>query len=90
LVPGMQIAGVLARSLVAPSTPNAVIGAAPSRRIKVNAKVLRAGGFAAVKERLDIHATLAYCRSLKADLSPAFSQQGAEAQVRLFCTLGLV
>src|SRR5919107_967997 len=35
-----------------PSTPNAVVGATPSRRIKVNAKVLRAGEFASAKERL--------------------------------------
>src|SRR3712207_5195545 len=35
-----------------PTIPNAVLGAVPSRRIRVNPKVLRAGGFASVKERL--------------------------------------
>src|SRR5215212_2753118 len=37
-----------------PSTPNAVVGAVPSRRIRINPKVLRAGGFASVKKRLDV------------------------------------
>src|SRR5918998_3882402 len=35
-----------------PTIPNAVLGAVPSRRIRVNPKVLLAGGFASVKERL--------------------------------------
>src|SRR5829696_4727900 len=37
-----------------PSTPNAVVGAVPSRRIRVDPKVLRAGRFASVKKRLKL------------------------------------
>jgi hypothetical protein len=37
-----------------PSTPNAVLGATPSRKIRVNPRALPAGGFASEKERLEV------------------------------------
>src|SRR5215212_7211739 len=36
-----------------PSTPNAVLGAAPSRKIRVNPRALSAGGFASGEKRLN-------------------------------------
>src|SRR5918995_5669065 len=37
-----------------PSTPNAVLEAAPSRKVRVNPRALPAGGFASEEERLDV------------------------------------
>ena len=43
-------------------------------KIKVNAKVLRAGGFASREKRLGVQATLTRCRPLEAHLSLAVGE----------------
>src|SRR5215204_2014950 len=71
-----------------PSTPNAVVGAAPSCRIRVNPKVLRVGGFASEKERLSVQATLTNCRPLEAHLCCSVVKLGMEPKLGKVCNFG--
>jgi hypothetical protein len=81
----MQTSRVLALSFDTAEHSNAVVGVAPSHRIRVNPKVLRAGGFASEKERLGVQTTLTHCRPLEAHLSRAIDQQDAELQYGGLC-----
>ena len=85
LVVGDPDVEAISKLQMPPSTPNAVLGAVLSRRVKVNAKVLRAGGFASGEECLDIHATLAHHRTLEAHILRTNGRQGKEPYLKSFC-----